>query len=170
MTTTGYATENFDLWPQLSRMVLLLLMVVGGCAGSTAGGLKVIRVQLLLKNILRDVRKTVHPKSVNVIKLDGRPVDEKIVSGVTGYFFASVLILMFSTLIVSLDNFDFETSFTAVMATFFNIGPGLGKVGPLGNFSIFSPLSKIVLTLCMLLGRLEIFPILMLFSSHTWKR
>ncbi len=170
MTTTGYATENFDLWPQLSRMVLLFLMVVGGCAGSTAGGLKVIRVQLLLKNMLRDVRKTVHPKSVNVIKLDGRPVDEKIVSGVTGYFFASVLILMLSTLIVSLDNFDFETSFTAVMATFFNIGPGLGEVGPLGNFSIFSPLSKIVLTLCMLLGRLEIFPILMLFSSHTWKR
>ena len=170
MTTTGFASEDFNLWPQFSRALLVLLMIPGGCAGSTAGGLKIIRVQLLAKSIVRDVRKTIQPRSVSVIKLDGRAVDERIVSSVQGYFFAAMLIIILSTLIVSIDGFEFETSFTAVMATFFNIGPGLGMVGPMGGFSMFSQLSKIVLTLCMLMGRLEIFPILMLFSPEAWRK
>ena len=170
ITTTGYATEDFNQWPQFSRVLLLLLMAVGGCAGSTAGGLKVIRIQLLFKSVARDIRKTVHPRSVNVIKLDGRALDEKLISGVQGYFFAAMMIVMLATVAVSVNNFDFETSFTAVIATFFNIGPGLGLVGPSGNFAIFSPLSKLVLTLCMLLGRLEIFPILMLAAPSAWEK
>ena len=145
-------------------------MIPGGCAGSTAGGLKIIHVQLLVKSIIRDVRKTISPRAVKVIKLDGRAVDESIISGVQGYFFTAILIIVLSTLIVSVDGFQFEESFTAVMATFFNIGPGLGMVGPVGNFASFSALSKVVLTLNMLLGRLEIFPILMMFSPETWKK
>ena len=131
---------------------------------------KVIRIQLLFKSVARDIRKTVHPRSVNVIKLDGRALDEKLISGVQGYFFAAMMIVMLATVAVSVNNFDFETSFTAVIATFFNIGPGLGLVGPSGNFAIFSPLSKLVLTLCMLLGRLEIFPILMLAAPSAWEK
>jgi len=170
ITTTGYATEDFNLWPQFSRTLLVALMLIGGCAGSTAGGLKVIRIQLLFKSVVRDIRKTVHPRSINVIKLDGRALDERLISGVQGYFFAAILIVVLSALLVSLDNFSFETTVTAVVATFFNIGPGLGLVGPAGNFAIFSPLSKVVLTLCMLLGRLEIFPILMLAAPSAWER
>ncbi|MBO4298481.1 MAG: TrkH family potassium uptake protein [Clostridia bacterium] len=170
ITTTGYATEDFNLWPQFSRALLLLLMTIGGCAGSTAGGLKVIRVQLLFKSMARDIRKTVHPRSINVIKLDGRALDDKLISGVQGYFFAAMMIVMVATLAVSANGFDFETSFTAVVATFFNIGPGLGLVGPSGNFAIFNPMSKLVLTLCMLLGRLEIFPILMLAAPSAWEK
>ncbi len=170
ITTTGYATEDFNAWPQFSRALLLLLMMIGGCAGSTAGGLKVIRIQLLCKSVARDIRRTVHPRSVNVVKLDGRAIDEKLITGVQGYFFAAIMIVLLSTLAVSMNNFDFETSFTAVVATFFNIGPGLGLVGPTGNFAIFNPLSKAVLTLCMLLGRLEIFPILMLAAPSAWEK
>ena len=170
ITTTGYATENFDLWPQLSRVVLVALMFIGGCAGSTAGGLKVVRIQLLLKCAKRDIRSTVHPRSVSVIKLDGRTVDEKVISGVQGYFFISMAIVVFSTLIVALDGFDFETTLTSVIATFFNIGPGLKMVGPIGSFSAFSTLSKLVLTFCMLLGRLEVFPLLMMFSPSAYRK
>ena len=170
ITTTGYATEDFNLWPQFSRVLLLLLMTIGGCAGSTAGGLKVIRIQLLFKSMARDIRKTVHPRSVNVIKLDGRALDDKLISGVQGYFFAAIMLILVATLAVSMNGFDFETSFTAVVATFFNIGPGLGLVGPSGNFAFFNPLSKLVLALCMLLGRLEIFPILMLTAPSAWRK
>ena len=170
MTTTGYATADFDLWPQLSRVLLVMLMFIGASAGSTGGGIKVVRVQLLLKSMVRDIRRTVHPKSVNTIKLDGHTVDENILSGVEGFFFAYVLILVVATVVVSLDGFSFETNVTAVIATLSNIGPGLGMVGPTGNFAAFSNLSKIVLSLCMLIGRLEIFPILMLFDPDAWKR
>ncbi len=170
ITTTGYATEDFNQWPQFSRALLVLLMMVGGCAGSTAGGLKVIRVQLLFKSVARDIRRTVHPRSINVIKLDGRAMDEKLIAGVQGYFFAAIMIVLLSTLALSINDFDFETSFTAVVATFFNIGPGLSLVGPSGNFAIFTPLSKAVLTLCMLMGRLEIFPILMLAAPSAWEK
>ncbi|MDO4866107.1 MAG: TrkH family potassium uptake protein [Clostridia bacterium] len=170
MTTTGYATADFDLWPQLSRTLLVILMFIGASAGSTGGGIKVVRVQLLLKSMVRDIRRTVHPKSVNTVKLDGHTVDEGILSGVEGFFFAYMLILLLATVIVSLDGFSFETNFTAVVATLSNIGPGLGMVGPTGNFSAFSDLSKLVLSMCMLIGRLEIFPILMLFAPSAWKR
>ncbi len=170
MTTTGYATADFDLWPQLSRVLLVLLMVIGASAGSTGGGIKVIRLQLLVKAMVRDIRRTVHPRSVNTVKLDGHTVDESILSGVQGFFFAYILVLLAAMAIVSLDGFSFETSFTAVLATLSNIGPGLGMVGPVGNYAAFSNLSKIVLSLCMLIGRLEVFPILMLFSPSAWKK
>ena len=170
MTTTGYATANFDMWPQLSRVLLVALMFIGASAGSTGGGLKVVRVQLLLKSMVRDIRRTVHPKSVNTVKLDGHTVDEGILSGVQGFFFAYFLILIVAMVVVSLDGFSFETNFTAVVATLSNIGPGLGMVGPIGNYAAFSDLSKIVLSMCMLIGRLEIFPILMLFAPGAWKK
>ena len=170
MTTTGYATADFDLWPQLSRVILVMLMFIGASAGSTGGGIKVIRFQLLLKSMVRDIRRTVHPKSVNTVKLDGHTVDEGIISGVQGFFFAYILVLLSAVIIVSIDGFSFETSFTAVLATISNIGPGLGMVGPVGNYAAFSGLSKIVLSMCMLIGRLEVFPILMLFSPSAWKK
>ena len=170
MTTTGYATADFDIWPQLSRVLLVTLMFIGASAGSTGGGMKVIRLQLLVKSMVRDIRRTVHPKSVNTVKLDGHTVDESILSGVQGFFFAYILILLGAMLIVSLDGFSFETNFTAVVATLSNIGPGLGKVGPTGNFAEFSNLSKLVLSMCMLIGRLEIFPILMLFAPSAWRQ
>ena len=170
MTTTGYATADFNLWPQFSRGLLVAIMFIGASAGSTGGGIKVIRVQLLLKSMIRDIRRTVHPKSVNTIKLDGHTVDENILSGVQGFFFAYMFVLFISTIIVSLDGFTFETNFTAVVATLSNIGPGLGMVGPTGNFAAFSDLSKIVLSLCMLIGRLEVFPILMLIAPSAWRK
>ncbi len=170
MTTTGYATADFDLWPQLSRVLLVVLMFIGASAGSTGGGIKVIRLQLLVKSMVRDIRRTVHPKSVNTVKLDGHTVDENILSGVQGFFFTYMLILLTATIIVSLDGFSFETNFTAVVATLSNIGPGLGMVGPVGNYAAFSDLSKLVLSFCMLVGRLEIFPMLMLFAPSAWKK
>ena len=170
MTTTGYATADFDLWPQLSRVLLVVLMFIGASAGSTGGGIKVIRLQLLVKSMVRDIRRTVHPKSVNTVKLDGHTVDEGIISGVQGFFFAYFLILILATVVVSLDGFSFETNFTAVVATLSNIGPGLNLVGPTGNFAFFSVFSKLVLILEMLLGRLEIFPVLFLFAPSVWKK
>lgn len=170
MTTTGYATADFDLWPQLSRVMLVVLMFIGASAGSTGGGIKVVRLQLLIKSMVRDIRRTVHPKSVNTVKLDGHTVDESILSGVQGFFFAYLLILLSAVIIVSLDGFSFETNFTAVLATLSNIGPGLGMVGPVGNYAAFSNLSKLVLSFCMLVGRLEVFPMLMLFAPSAWKK
>ncbi len=170
MTTTGYATADFNVWPQLSRTLLVTLMFIGASAGSTGGGIKVIRVQLLMKSMVRDIRRTIHPKSVNTVKLDGHTVDEGILSGVQGFFFAYILVLLLATLVVSLDGFSFETNFTAVVATLSNIGPGLGMVGPIGNYAAFSDVSKLVLSMCMLIGRLEIFPILMLLAPGAWRQ
>lgn len=169
MTTTGYATADFNVWPQLSRTILVVLMFIGATAGSTGGGMKVIRIQLLFKTMVREIRRTVHPKSVNTIKMDGHAVDENVISGVLSFFFAYMFVLVVSLLIISLDGFSFETNFTAVVATLSNIGPGLDVVGPAGNFSQFSDLSKIVLSLCMIIGRLEIFPILMLAAPSAWR-
>ena len=170
MTTTGYATADFNLWPQFSRMLLVVIMFIGASAGSTGGGIKVIRIQLLCKSMIRDIRRTVHPKSVNTIKLDGHTVDEGIISGVQGFFFAYMFVLLAAVIVVSRDGFSFETNFTSVVATLSNIGPGLDMVGPAGNFAAFSDVSKLVLSLCMLIGRLEVFPILMLFAPGAWRR
>lgn len=170
MTTTGYATTDFNLWPQLSRTVLVMLMLIGSCAGSTGGGNKVVRLQLLVKAMVREIRRTVHPRSVNTIRLDGHAVDESVISSTLAFFFAYFFVLLVSVLIVSIDGFSFETNFTAVVATLSNIGPGLDMVGPMGNFSQFSDLSKIVLSLCMLIGRLEVFPILMLAAPSAWRK
>ena len=170
MTTTGYGTADFDVWPQLSRTLLVVLMIIGASAGSTGGGIKVVRLQLLIKGMKHEIRKTIHPRSVNTIRMDGRTVDNATIGGVFTFFFAYVFVLLISLLVVSLDGFSFETNLTAVIATLSNIGPGLGAVGPTGNYAAFSDVSKIVLSLCMLIGRLEIFPMLMLLAPGAWKR
>lgn len=170
ITTTGYATTDFDKWPQLSRMILVVLMLIGACAGSTGGGMKVVRVNLLMKSARREVRRTLHPRGVSVIKNDGRSVSESSLSQTLVFFFLYMLIICIETLIVSLDGFSLETNLTATISAISNIGPGLGLVGPMGNFFSFSPLSKVTLSLCMLIGRLEIYPILLLFTPAAWDK
>lgn len=170
VSTTGFASADFNLWPELSRCVLVLLMFVGACAGSTGGGLKCARVLLLLKNLRREIQELIHPRSVHVVKLDGQVVEERVLHTVHVFFSAYLLILACGVLLVSLDNYSFTTTVTAVISCLGNIGPGLELVGPMENFTIFSTLSKLVLSLCMITGRLEIFPILILFSQNAWKR
>ncbi len=170
ITTTGYVTTDYDLWPSFSKSILLCLMVVGACAGSTGGGIKVARVLLLFKNMKRNLSQMLHPRHVSVVRNNGRVVDEKIIAGTNAYLAAYVIILFVSFIIVSLDGFSTGTNFSAILCCFNNIGPGLEAVGPTCNFSGFSPLSKLALSLDMLLGRLEIFPMLVLFSPTTWKK
>lgn len=170
ITTTGFATADFNLWPEFSKCILLALMVVGACAGSTGGGMKVSRVMILLKSIKRDLKQIVHPKSVNVVKINNKKVGEETVHDAFIYLIAYVMIIILSVLLVSLNNFDFATTFSGVLTTINNIGPGISAVGPVENFSAFSPLSKIVFCLDMLIGRLEIFPFLVLFSPDLWRK
>ncbi len=170
ITTTGYATTDFDLWPSFSKTLLLCLMVVGACAGSTGGGLKVARLMLIFKSLRRNILQTLNPKKVQVVRNNGSVISEKVLENVNAYLAAYVIILFASFLFISLDGFSTGTNFSAVMACFNNIGPGLEAVGPTCNFGGYSALSKIVLSLDMLLGRLEIFPILVLLSRSTWKR
>lgn len=170
ITTTGFATTDFELWPQFSKMVLLLLMFIGACAGSTGGGIKVSRIILLFKSILKELDFIVHPHNVRKVKLDGRLVEHTVMRAVNVFVVLYLFIFAGSVLLISLDNFDFTTNFTAVAATINNIGPGLSLVGPTGNFGMFSDFSKLVLTFDMLVGRLELFPILILFSKNTWSR
>ena len=170
ITTTGYATADFNLWPQYSRIVLVLLMIVGACAGSTGGGVKVSRFVILFKAAGHEVHKLLHPNSVRVLKMDGKRIGKETVQGVQGYMLVYFAINVISILIVSLDGYDFATTITAVEATLNNIGPGLELVGPTGNYAMFSPLAKIVLSLDMLLGRLELFPILLLMMPSTWRK
>ena len=170
ITTAGFGTTDFNLWPMFSKIIVFILMMTGCCAGSTGGGLKLIRAAMLFKGVKREIHRTVHPRGVGVIRIDGRAVDEEIFSSVALYFFGYMAVIIIATLIVALDNFDFESTFTAVVACFNNIGPGFGMVGPMGNFSEFSGLSKIVLSICMLLGRLELYPLLLLVSRRTWTR
>ena len=169
ITTTGYATVDFDLWPSFSKTILLCLMVVGACAGSTGGGLKVARLLLLLKGVKRNIRRMLNPRRVEVVRNNGTVVDEKVLDNTNAYLAAYVVIIFVVFLIISLDGFSVATNFSAVLCTFNNIGPGLEAVGPTCNFSIYSPLSKLVLSWAMLAGRLEIFPMLVLFSRSTWK-
>lgn len=170
ITTTGFATANFDLWPTLSKCILLMLMVVGACAGSTGGGMKVSRVLILLKSVKQELKRMLHPKSVNLVKVNGKKVGDGTIHNVYIYFIAYVAIFIGSVLIVALNNFDFATTFSSVLTTMNNIGPGIAAVGPVENFAAFSPLSKIVFCLDMLIGRLEIFPFLVLFSPDLWRR
>ncbi len=169
-TTTGFATTDFDLWPSFSKAIMLFLMFLGASAGSTGGGFKVSRLLLLVKNMRRGVQKVLQPNKVQVVKLNGQRVDEKILENTGVYLIAYVFIIIVSFLIVSLDNMSMMTNFSAVMACFNNIGPGFEAVGATCNFASFSVLSKLVLILDMLAGRLEIFPILILFSATTWKK
>ena len=170
ITTTGFGTENFDLWPEFSRVILVFLMLIGACAGSTGGGLKISRLVILVKMVQREVRLLLHPRTVKVMTIDGKAVSNDTVRGVSAYFLTYVFLIMASILLVSLDGFDASTTVTAVLATFNNIGPGLGLVGPAGNFAVFSPLAKVVLTLDMLLGRLELYPMLILMLPTTWTK
>ena len=169
MTTTGFATTDFDLWPSFSKGILLMLMVVCACAGSTGGGLKVARVLLLFKSLRRNIRKVLNPQKVQVVRNNGRTVDEKVLDNTNAYLAAYVIIIIVSFLIISLDGFSTGTNISAVLACFNNIGPGLEMVGPTCNYSAYSVLSKLILSLDMLAGRLEIFPMLVLLSRSTWK-
>lgn len=169
ITTTGFATTDFDLWPSFSKTILLCLMVVGACAGSTGGGIKVARVLILFKSLRRSIAQMLHPRKVQVIRNNGTVISERVVANTNAYLCAYVIILLASFVIISLDGFSIGTNLSAVLSCLNNIGPGLELVGPTCNFGIYSVLSKIVLILDMLLGRLEIFPILVLFSFQAWK-
>ena len=169
ITTTGYATVDFDQWPGYAKTVLVLLMFVGGCAGSTGGGLKVTRVVTLVKAAFMDMRKMLHPNAVVNVRMEGRAMPEKQVRGVQAYFSVYMLLYAVSWLLLSLNGFDLLSTFTALSACINNIGPGLGMVGPTGNFSAFAPWAKLLLSFDMLAGRLEIFPMLLLFVPSTWR-
>lgn len=170
ITTTGYATADYCQWPEIAQMILLLLMFVGACAGSTGGGLKVSRLLILLKKVRRDIYKLIHPRMVGAIKMDGKTLQQETVDNVSLFFISYMLLLFLLSLIVSLDGFDFTTTFSSVVACMGNIGPGLGMVGPSGNFSEFSNLSKLTLSLAMLFGRLEIFPLLLAMSPSLYRK
>ena len=170
MTTTGYSTTDFDLWPQLSKTLLVLLMFMGACAGSTGGGIKVSRIMILFKSIIKEIKIAAHPKSTHKITMNGRIVEHETVRAVNVFMMAYLAIFAIALIVISLDNMGFTTNFTAVVATLSNIGPGLEAVGPTQNFSAYSPLSTLILTFTMLAGRLEIFPMLVLLSPYTWKK
>ena len=170
ITTTGYATADYCQWPEIAQMIVLLLMFVGACAGSTGGGLKVSRLLILLKKVRRDIYKLIHPRMVGAIKMDGKTLQQETVDNVSLFFISYMLLLFLLSLIVSLDGFDFTTTFSSVVACMGNIGPGLGMVGPSGNFSEFSNLSKLTLSLAMLFGRLEIFPLLLAMSPSLYRK
>ena len=170
ITTTGFATLDFDKWAAPSQMILLFLMICGACAGSTGGGLKVSRLLILLKNLAKEMHLIIHPEAIKKVRLEGKSLDNNVVRSVSTYLIAYCFIYMISIFLISFDGYDFMTNFSAVSATFNNIGPGLGKVGPLGNFSVYSDFSKLVMIFDMLAGRLEIFPMLILFSVKTWRK
>lgn len=170
ITTTGYATADYNLWPMLSQCILIVLMVIGACASSTGGGIKVSRFMIAVKSIKREIKQMVHPKSVNLIWINGKKMGNDVIRSVFIYLMAYAGIAGISVLLIAVDNFDFATTFSAVMATLNNIGPGIGAVGPTGSFADFSPLSKLVFCFDMLAGRLEIFPFLMLFTASAWRR
>lgn len=165
MSTTGFSTANFDLWPEVSRVILLLVMCIGSCAGSTAGGLKVSRIIILVKSVMTEIKRVINPRSINVVKYDGKRIKDEVVKTTFAYFAIYIFIAVVSLVIISFDRMDFTTNFTGVVATLNNIGPGLGAVGPYGNFSGYSVLSKLVFIVNMLVGRLEIFPIVVLVTS-----
>ena len=170
ITTTGYSTADFAQWPMFSKAVLMMLTVIGACASSTGGGIKVSRLLVGMKCVKREIVQLAHPKSVGIIRIGGKKVSSDVLRTIYIYFIAYVGILIGSVVLVSLDNFDFETTFSAVLTTLGNVGPGMAQVGPMGNFAEFSPLSKLILCFDMLAGRLEIFPFLVLFTAPAWRR
>jgi trk system potassium uptake protein TrkH len=170
ITTTGYATTNFDLWPGLSKGILFVLMFIGGCAGSTAGGLKISRVVMLFKLIGRELRRILHPRSVSKVSFEGRRVNENTLDSVTVYFVVYMVCFVAIFLLLCIEPFSLETNISAAAACFNNVGPGFSGVGPSMNFSAYSDFSKVVLSIAMLLGRLEIFPLIIALSPATWSR
>ena len=169
MTTTGFATTDFNLWPSFSKAVILALMIMGACVGSTGGGFKCIRVLLLFKSLKRSIKKMLHPQSVETVRVDGEPVREGIINGTVAYLIAYAFIAVASFLVISIDGFSVETNLSAMLSCLNNIGPGFDVVGPMGSFAGYGIISKLVLIFDMLAGRLEIFPVLVLFSKRTWK-
>ena len=170
ITTTGYATTDFNQWPAVSRTILVLLTFCGACAGSTGGGIKISRLLLLAKSVRKELHLYLHPNAVKKIKMDGKAVSHEVMRATNIYMIVYLMIVAASIFIISFDEFDLVTNFTAVVTTLNNVGPGLSLIGPTGNFGIFSPLSKLVLSFDMLAGRLELFPILILFLRETWKK
>ena len=169
ITTTGFATTNFDLWPQPSKVILFVLMFVGACAGSTGGGIKVSRIAILFKSARKEIKKLVHPMSVSNIRFEHERVNENTVKGVINYFAMIILLLGVGFIVISIDSFgDFETNISAIASCLNNVGPGFGKVGPIFNYSGYNWLSKLTLSFAMLIGRLEIYPILLLFNPKVW--
>ena len=170
ITTTGYATVDFNKWPSFSKAILVFIMFIGACAGSTGGGMKVSRIVILFKAIGKELSYLIHTRSVKVLKFDGHKIEHEVMRSINMYFITYVFLFTASVILISLDNFDFTTNFTAIAATLNNIGPGLEIVGPIGNFGSFSNLSKLVMMIDMLAGRLEIFPLILLFNPNTWKK
>ena len=171
MSTTGYATADINLWPQAVKALIVVLMFIGSCAGSTAGGIKVVRVGILCKLGCREVRRTFQPRKVQVVRFEGKGVEENRLTQVSAFFFVYVLLVLAGMFLVSLEGlYDLETNFTAVLTCISNVGPGLGHVGPVENFSGYGPFAKVVLSLLMLAGRLELFPILVLFHPSAWRK
>jgi len=170
ITTTGFATTDTNIWPLLSKMLLLILMITGACSGSTTGGLKMIHVIILFKAVIREVQHTIHPSSVSRIKIGGKSVEDDIIDNTLIFFFTYIFVLFVSTLILSLDNFDFMTTFSAALASVSNTGSGFELIGPLGSFSQFSNLSKLTMTISMIVGRLEVLPVITLISPSIWQK
>ncbi|MBO7208377.1 MAG: TrkH family potassium uptake protein [Clostridia bacterium] len=170
ITTTGYATADFNNWNMFSKTILVLLMFIGACAGSTGGGIKVSRIVIMLRTIKKEIKQFIHPNRVGKVTLNNKPVAHEVVRSVNVFIMAYLFILALSVILISIDGFDFTTNFTAIVSALNNIGPGLEMVGPMGNFAHFSPFSKIVIMFNMLAGRLEIFPLLVLFRRETWRR
>lgn len=170
MTTTGFATTDFNMWPEFAKGILLLMMFIGACAGSTGGGIKVSRILIYVKQVSKELMQQLHPKRVRVLKMDKKALPHPVVHSCNTLLMAYLLIYFVSFLLISLDGFDFATNFTSILATLNNIGPGLNMVGPAGSFADFSVLSKFVLMFDMLAGRLEIIPLLVLFHPATWKK
>ncbi len=170
ISTTGFATQDFNLWPEFSKTILVCLMFIGACAGSTGGGFKVSRLMILFRAVKNEITSITHPRCVSKVHMNGRVVSDTVVRAVLCYLATYVIVLFVSFLLVSIDNYDTTTNFTAIMATLNNIGPGLNEVGPSGNFGGFGIFSKFVLMLDMLIGRLELFPMLVMFSADIWKR
>lgn len=170
ITTAGFSTTNFDLWPELSKCILLLLMFIGACSGSTAGGIKISRVLMLIKTIKKELSLIIHPREVRKIRMDGHVVEHQTLRNTNVFFVVYFVIFFMSLLLLSIDNYDFTTNFTATAATLNNIGPGFALVGPTQNFSIYSTFSKFILMLNMLAGRLELFPLVIMMMPTTWKR
>lgn len=170
ISTTGYATADFNKWPELTKTILFLLMITGACAGSTAGGLKISRVVMLFKAVGKEIRKMLHPRSVSKVHFEGKPLEDTTMNSVTTYFVIYMICFLGAFLLISFENFGFESNFSAVAACFNNIGPGFAAVGPASNYSAYTDFSKIVLSFAMLLGRLEIFPIIIFFSPRAWMK
>lgn len=170
ITTTGFCTTDFDLWPEMSKSILVILMFIGACAGSTGGGMKVSRLVILFKTIRKELSHIIHPREIKKIRVDGHAVEHEVIRSTNVFLVIYFVVLLGSTLLISIDEYGFTTNFTAVVATLNNIGPGLELVGPTQNFSIFSVFSKFVLMFDMLAGRLELFPMMILFMPSIWKR